>query len=353
MRLLVVTQAVDLEDPVLGFFHRWLTEFSARFDSIEVICLREGKHTLPANVRVHSLGKEKGGNRFRYALRFLSLIWKLRNSYDAVFVHMNPEYLLLAGDIWLVLQKPVTLWYNHEVGSLALRLAAPYAKVLFHTSPYAYTARYKKAKRMPAGIDTALFTPKTDTEPPRSVYFQGRVAPAKNVHVLLSALRTLKERGEEATATIVGPIDHAYGTKLHREFDDLLDGDGVTMLGPKKNEETPALYASHAVSVNLTADGNYDKTVLESMACETPAIVSSKAFADIVPDALRVPHGDSNALADALSRFFALPDAEKKALGSAGREAVVSGHSLSALASRLRAELDACYGGLQQHEGHI
>lgn len=62
MRLLVVTQAVDKQDPVLGFFHRWLEEFAKHADQLIVICLREGTHSLPSNVRIYSLGKENGGD---------------------------------------------------------------------------------------------------------------------------------------------------------------------------------------------------------------------------------------------------------------------------------------------------
>jgi len=58
MKLLVVTQVVDTEDPVLGFFVRWVEELAKHVESVEVICLREGKHMLPVNVHVHSLGKE-------------------------------------------------------------------------------------------------------------------------------------------------------------------------------------------------------------------------------------------------------------------------------------------------------
>jgi glycosyltransferase involved in cell wall biosynthesis len=309
-----------------------------RFDSLEVICLREGAHALPENVHVHSLGKERGGGgTLRYALRFYRLVWKLRRSYDAVFVHMNPEYALLAGDIWMWTGKKVGLWYNHEVGSFALRMVAPFVSFLFHTSPYAYTARYTKARRMPAGIDTTLFAPKGTTEPPHSVYFQGRIAPAKRVHVLLAALRKLEAEVPDLSATIVGPVEPSYGARLHQEFDELLDGDGVTMKGPVKNEETPALYSRHAVSVNLAADGNFDKSVLESMACETPVIVGSRAFEGLVPDEWRVNGEDSSALTDALSRMFSLSEEERHALGRAERAKVIETQSLPALADALRA----------------
>ena len=60
MKLLITTQAVDTDDPVLGFFVRWIEEFAKHAERVEVVCLREGKHGLPPNVRVHSLGKKNG-----------------------------------------------------------------------------------------------------------------------------------------------------------------------------------------------------------------------------------------------------------------------------------------------------
>ena len=59
MKLLIVTQIVDKNDPILGFFHRWIEEFAKHVEHIEVICLKEGKHKLPSNVHIHSIGKEQ------------------------------------------------------------------------------------------------------------------------------------------------------------------------------------------------------------------------------------------------------------------------------------------------------
>src|SRR3989338_2530121 len=105
MRLLICTQAVDTEDPVLGFFHQWIEEFAKHAEKITVICLGEGTHRLPEHVSIWSLGKEpvqqdfmiyhKALRRVRYVVWFWRLAWRLRNEYDAVFVHMNQEYVLL------------------------------------------------------------------------------------------------------------------------------------------------------------------------------------------------------------------------------------------------------------------
>jgi len=70
MKLLICTQMIDKNDPILGFFHRWVEEFAKHFEHIHVICLKEGQHTLPQNVTVHSLGKEGGESRIKYVIRF-------------------------------------------------------------------------------------------------------------------------------------------------------------------------------------------------------------------------------------------------------------------------------------------
>ena len=58
MKLLIITQTVDINDQILGFFHRWVEEFAKHCEQITVICLEKGIHDLPQNVRVFSLGKE-------------------------------------------------------------------------------------------------------------------------------------------------------------------------------------------------------------------------------------------------------------------------------------------------------
>src|SRR3989338_7648361 len=59
MKLLIITQKVNQEDSVLGFFHSWIREFASRFEEVTVICLEKGVYNLPENVEVFSLGKEE------------------------------------------------------------------------------------------------------------------------------------------------------------------------------------------------------------------------------------------------------------------------------------------------------
>ncbi|MDO8559053.1 MAG: hypothetical protein Q7R84_01860, partial [bacterium] len=100
MKLLIITQKVDINDDISGFFHRWIEKFSEKFDSLNVICLQKGEYSLPSNVRVFSLGKENGKSRISELNNFYKYIWRLRKDCDAVFVHMNPVYVVLGGFFW-------------------------------------------------------------------------------------------------------------------------------------------------------------------------------------------------------------------------------------------------------------
>ena len=95
MNVLICTQKVDKNDPILGFFHDWVIGFAAKYDYVTVICLFEGEHDLPENVKVFSLGKEKGASKVAYLMRFYKYIWSKQTEYDVVFVHMNQITLYL------------------------------------------------------------------------------------------------------------------------------------------------------------------------------------------------------------------------------------------------------------------
>jgi glycosyltransferase involved in cell wall biosynthesis len=335
MRLLITTQVVDENDPILGFFCRWLTEFGKHFKSIEVICLKEGEHHLPGNVHVHSLGKEKGQrSRLAYSWIFGQLIWALRKDYDAVFVHMNPEYLILGGLDWRLMGKKIALWYNHPHNDLRLWLAALLAHKVFYTSPYSATAKMPHAIRMPAGIDTELFKRQNVARNRRAFYMQGRIMPSKHIDVALEALRIAREK-VPATLTIVGPENEDYGKKLRVDYKDLIDSGAVTFIGPKPNQKTPALYSAHGASINLASAGHFDKSALESMACETPVIVSSRAFAGLASPEWIVAEDDAEALARAIEGMCSLPDRIYADIGHEERDMVMRHHGLSQLATEL------------------
>ncbi len=268
MRLLVITQEIDSKSATLGFFHEWVEELSKRYDSIEVICLYAGTYTLPENVRVHSLGKERGETRIGYIRALYTYVWKLRRDYDAVFVHMNQEYILLAGWLWKLLGKPVYMWRNHYKGSWLTDIAAFFCKKIFYTSIYSYTAKYAQSVRMPIGVPKALFSVQSDVlRKPRSILFLARIAPSKNPDLLIEALGILHARGVSFSASLYGFVaeqDRAYYERLLSRVTELDLESVVHFYDGVSHAETAPVYRAHQIFVNCSRSGMYDKTIFEA-----------------------------------------------------------------------------------------
>ena len=340
MKLLITTQVVDKDDPALGFFHRWIEEFAKHCESIEVICLKEGTHTLPSNVHVHSLGKEKGSvSPFLYAIRFKVLSWKLRNTYDAVFVHMNPEYIVLEGFMWRLLGKKIGLWYLHRSVTFRLRLAELFVNVIFTASTESFRLQTKKLKIVGHGIDLSQFrAADREKQDEMQIITTGRVAPAKRVKEMLSALDILHARDIPFHFIIAGgpgtPDDQKYAEELTEMISQKPYHAHVSFLGSIPHDEIPRLLANSDLFINLSTTGSMDKAVLEAFASEVPVVSSNEAFRTIleplelfISSSLKEPL-DSEKIADALVRAWGM---DPKPF----REYVEDKHSLEILIPRI------------------
>jgi glycosyltransferase involved in cell wall biosynthesis len=337
-RLLILTQVMDRRDPSLSFFHRWVEELAPRFAHIEVVCLFEGEHDLPPNVRVHSLGKETGPSRIKYVTRFYRYLWNLRAEYDAVFVHMNQEYAILGGPLWRLMGKRLYLWRNYHSGDLGTDIAAFWADRVFCTSKHSYTAKYRKTMLMPVGVDTSRFLP--DARIPResrSILFLARIAPSKRQNVFIEALGHLIQKGTSFIASIYGsalPEDERYYESLKQRVEELGLHGRVRFHPGVANADTPQAYRTHEISVNCSPSGMFDKTLFEGAASGTLTLASSKDFAEEVDERLSFPDGDAAALAARLTLLLSLEPAQKDVL-IAELAAAADRHSLAALAERL------------------
>lgn len=345
MKLLIVTQKVNKNDSVLGFFHGWLSEFAKHCEQVTVIALSVGEYDLPKNVKVLSLGKEGGTSRLKYIFRFYKYIWSERKNYDAVFVHMNPEYVVLGGALWRLLGKKIGFWYNHKVGTLKTRIAIFLAHRIFCTSPYAFTARSKKIKLMPAGIDMNTFTTNVETTREKdSILYLGRIAPVKNLHQLVNAVMKLHTTWSDIRLDIVGsalPKDEHYKEAIIESAQELVASDKIRFLGSISNRETPSVYNAHELFVNLTDSGSFDKAILEAMACGSLVLVSNKSFIGVISEDFIFIEGDVDDLVKKITYVLSLSQEEKNRVREELRMFVAEKHSLEMLASELMASLGA------------
>jgi len=339
MRLLIVTQALDLDDPLLGAYHGWVEALAKEVDHTEAVCLKEGRHSLPSNVNVHSLGKEKGtSSSLLYVWRFLTLAWKLRTSYDAVFVHMNQEYVLIAGPLWKLLGKKVFMWRNHYAGSFLTDLAAGFCTNVFCTSQYSYTAKFKKTVYMPVGVHTERFKDAgTFVRVPRSILFFSRIAPSKHAELLIEALHLLTKRSVVFTASIVGsapPEFKDYAASLEDMVRRYALEDVVTFVPGIPNEQAPKVYQSHELFVNCSPSGMLDKMIFEAAASGCLILTESKdlqrmGFGDVTYES-----GDPVSLANHIENLLNLQENRRTEILNR-LSVLVTQNSLSGLAKKL------------------
>jgi glycosyltransferase involved in cell wall biosynthesis len=344
MRLLIITQKVDKKDPVLGFFHSWIIELSKSCESLIVICLEKGEFSLPNNVKVLSLGKEERQSRLQYLIHFYWYIQHERNNYDQVFVHMNQQYVILAGWLWKLWSKRILFWRNHPYGSLMTRLAVWCSDKVFCTSEHSFTARFKKTVIMPAGIDTDLFKPQDNPVGIKPILYLGRISSIKNVHILIGAMNILHKKSPGLKLDIFGdkidyPEEQKYYDELRKDSSNLQKEGVVSFCGSVTNEQAVSVYNSHSVLVNLTGRGSFDKVVLEMMSCGKPVLVSNESFRNILPESYRAKlmfkENDSVDLAVKLDTLFSLSGEQLVKVGRLNREKVVKEQSLKELVSRL------------------
>jgi glycosyltransferase involved in cell wall biosynthesis len=340
MKLLVIAQKVDRNDAFLGFFHRWLEHFAMHFDEVTVITLYEGTHDLPANVRVFSLGKEKGASRGRYIVNFYRYIFRFRHDYDAVFVHQNQEYAILGGLFWKMMGKKVYMWRNHYAGSFITDAAAFFCDKIFCTSKYSYTAKFRNTHFMPVGIDTDDFRPAEGIpRMARSIMSLGRIAPSKNIHELIEALGILAKEKIDFTASLYGdalPQDAKYLASLKDRVRALNMNDHVRFYPSVIHEKLPEIYSRYQIFVNMSPSGMFDKTIFEAMACGSLVLSCNKNLLDKIDGGYIYRENNVEELAAKLGHLLRLSSDECKSRGLILRKYAEENHSLGKLVRELK-----------------
>lgn len=346
MRLLIITQKVDRNDDLLGFFHTWLVELAARVSHLTVICLFEGEHDLPKNVTVYSLGKEHGVSRSTYLQKFFSLIWRLRDSYDTVFVHMNPIYLVLAGWLWRLMGKRIALWYVHGHNDAKLRIGASFTHIIFTATPQSFPFTSSKLRCVGHGIDVRRFG---DRDRNHGEGFRllhaGRLGPSKHIMEVVAAFEIIAVSEPRATITFVGdtssPVDAAYVDGVKERIHAHGLSEAVLFVGSVPNKDMPETYRCFDALMHLSSTGGLDKVVIESWCSGVPAFTDQQAFVPFFGEYAErfvAPSGDVASLAALILRFRDVPDRDD--VTKVVTQHMRTSFDIKTLATRLVTELE-------------
>lgn len=277
MKLLIITQKVDKNDSVLGFFHGWIVEFAKHCEKLIVICLYKGEYDLPENVKVLSLEKENGRNRLKYIFKFYKYIWKYRKDYDNIFVHMNQIYVLMGGFFWKIYGKKIGLWYTHKRVNILLKIAEKISDIIFTASNSSFRLFSKKLKVMGHGIDTNIFCPDSYNLDKNifEIISIGRISPVKKYEQLIDAIELLLlediklEKG--FTVKIIGePItdnDKIYFDLIRKNIKYKKLDNVIHFIGPVSNYEIVNYLRNSKLFLHMSQTGSLDKAILEAMAC--------------------------------------------------------------------------------------
>jgi glycosyltransferase involved in cell wall biosynthesis len=347
MRVLWFNLATDCDDPILAAATRWIDEIAQRVEFVHVITMRQGR-TLPReNVRILSVGKEKGYSEARRALEFYAALWRVLRlgPIDVCFAHMIPIFAAMAAPVLKPRRIPIVLWYTHPKLSRVLRLAHYASDRVVTSLPSSYPYRRDKLDVIGHGIDTDVFSPAPEVASHEAplILSVGRLSPVKDFGTLLEAGALLRRRGGRPfRIVIVGspavPSDHRYAAWLQGEVGRLDLGEIVSILPAMPARELAAWYRRAVVCVNLTEQGSGDKVVFEAMSCGRICFVAHEGFREVFGrygGQLSVPYRSASALADRLHWGLSLSIGQRAEIGRRLSEHVRSHHSVTSLAARL------------------
>ncbi|WP_128478759.1 glycosyltransferase family 4 protein [Halorussus pelagicus] len=185
------------------------------------------------------------------------------------------------------------------------------------------------------GIDCTTFRPVESDESERAgerndngdtLLFVGRLKPGKGVGVLLEAMAELREQFPDLTLRVVG--DGPLRASLEEYAADCGVADRVTFAGWRSQEDLPAEYGAASVFVLPSLSEGFPRTVLESLACETPVVTTDLPQLESVLDGvgLTVPPESPGMLASAVGELLA-DDERRERMGAAGRSLVTDRYS--------------------------
>lgn len=355
MNLLMFNLAADAEHVTLAFGLRWVEALAQRFAHIDLVTMYEGRHRLPPNVRVWSVGRERGYPKWFRVLRFYWLVFAvLRQRRPAVvFSHMIPLFSVLFWPLAKLRGLRSILWYAHGAIPPMLRLAHRLVDGIVSSTPEGFRLPSQKATFIGQGIDAELYPyrPRRRSDV-LHIITVGRLAPSKGQDKLVEALAGWRQAGNLPWhLTIVGDAtsdsERDYAARVRQLAEDKLPADRVTFTGRLDAEAIAPLLATTDLFINLGTTGSLDKAIVEAMASGCPviscndafrAIAEAEGFANCVvgntPEALRLALDDFDAMNDDQRQFLAAVQS-----GVARRD-----HTLDGLVERLAAILHASAG---------
>jgi glycosyltransferase involved in cell wall biosynthesis len=343
--LVFVTQTIDPEHPALAATIPKVAALAERLDRVTVLSADAVPGVLPPNCRVRVFGaRSKAARGARFARELGAELAGSRPL--AVLAHMSPIYAVLAAPLARPLGVRVLLWYTHWHASPMLKAAARVSNTILSVDRRSVPLADARVRAIGHGIDLRQFQCRRerDGEETLELLALGRYSPAKGLDVVLRALRRALDEGLDVGLTVHGPtlseLERRHRLDLERLVGELRLDERARLRGPVPRSDVDGLFASADALVNNMRAGAPDKVVYEAAASCLPVLASNPVFDHFLPDELRFDREQPALLAERLTAFAALTEAERAKLGRRLRERVAREHSVEHWADGVLGALD-------------
>jgi glycosyltransferase involved in cell wall biosynthesis len=355
--------------------HGFITSLARRGHRIHVAAQRvELRQPIDSNITIYPLALKRSRgmrSRLEYMFRVRSLLQTLKKSQRFDLIHqLNPVFtgisLAMAGSgLPLVLGSYVARWPNDpdaltadsgrvmtRIRDLIAAVQQRQADALVLTTPAAWNrlpdleAVRSRIHVIPHGLDTDLFSPKTEWDSVQnmeseqrrpSILFFANVVKRKGIFPLIEALPAVLREFTDCTLRVAG--DGPDLDQVKRRVVELGCASQVEFLGHKERADAPELYRDCSVYCLPSYGEPYGMTVVEAMSCARSLVVTDcGALPHLVhePGGVRVPAGDPEALAQALVVLLRDP-AKRAEMGRYNRRLVENKMSWDKVAQQLEA----------------
>jgi colanic acid/amylovoran biosynthesis glycosyltransferase len=252
--------------------------------------------------------------------------------------HVHVHFAADAALVWMrcaaLLGVPYSVTaHAYEIFMSPANLREKLERAAFATTGCEYNVRHLRQVAPGAEIHEIVMGVDGERFRRRTAYGSG----AEQPHVLAVG-RLIEKKGFRYLAEAAEQLPEVrFSIVGAGPLEDELRGRGVSLLGPRPPEEVRELLERAdllAMPCVVAADGDRDSmpvVVKEALAMEVPVVVSDEVG---LPELVRpewgrlVPPGDARALAGAIAELLALPEAERAAMGRAGRAHVLEAASV-------------------------
>ncbi|MFA6304932.1 MAG: glycosyltransferase [Patescibacteria group bacterium] len=358
LKILYITQKVDLNDHVLGAIHSYLFSLAGQVEKLYIVCLFKGRVELPSNCEVFSLGKEVGNNRWQYLKNFYGFVLPLifNKKINGIFVHMNEIYVYLLSPFRLLLKINhigLIWWKAHAKLNGRAKFARHFVDRVLTSVSVAFNVKTNKRRVVGQGIDTDKFQPSNDVavdSQTLKIISIGRVSPVRKYELLLKALaEVLKNQPQiliqsKVYGATIAQGDDSYLQELLALRQKLGLDKVVEFMGAVSNWQLPKLINEANFVVNPGGSNSLDKSIVEAMAVGKIVVDSNAATSEILlPSELTeaekqlfvFAREDYLDLAKKITNIINLPIQQRQAIGLKLRDLVVKYHNVNHLSQEI------------------